>query len=280
MSLTWPLVWHLVSLPQINMHSYTHTHRNQSVCTNKSVAHVPLPDATLWEMRRQWNVPFIWSLLMFMCVNASMCWVHVCLSNGVHSLPPGCLWCSWLAAAPGNTLSQLLCWLSRLPPPPFSGPSTGRSPCRQHTETLSYILSCEQYYTGCSCLLMAPTFTTESCSTCIEEHSWVSAAGTHGETKFFCMRKAEVPQSFHSMWWCAQSSTMSISANQWCCHSDEKRGVPSPSRLRLHGRWVNAVTTSGSLCLIWAGAKHKRHAALMITVVFKWLESQLLNHNM
>lgn len=73
----------------------------------------------------------------------------------------------------------------------------------------------------------------------------------HSETKFFCIRNAEMPQSFHRTWWCAQSNKTSRSVIQCCFHGDEKRGAPSPYRLRLQGRWVNAVTTSGSLCLIW-----------------------------
>lgn len=162
----------------------------------------------------------------------TVCCVCVFLSSGVHSLPAGCLWCSWLSAAPGNTLSPPLCWRSRRPPPRLSGPSTGRSPCRQ----LQRYSNRSSGFTGLY--------------ECV-----VRAVDTHGDTKFFCMRKAEMPQSFHSTWWCAQSSATSISVVQWCFHSDEKRGAPSPYRLRLQGRWVSAVTTSGSLCLIWAGVE-------------------------
>lgn len=142
----------LASLITSNQHTHSYTHKVK-------VAHVLLPDATLWVKSRQWNVPFIWG---FYLVNAHVCehivcWVHMLISNGGRSLPRGCLWCSWPAAAPGNTLSPPLCWLSRLPPPPPSGPSTGHSPCRQHTERQSYSLvwlgpfkaTIVHCYTGC-----------------------------------------------------------------------------------------------------------------------------------
>lgn len=65
------------------------------------------------------------------------------LSNGVRSLPQGCLWCSWLPAAPGNTLSPRWCWLSRLPPPPPSGSSTGHNPCNTDTQMVRKHFSCQ-----------------------------------------------------------------------------------------------------------------------------------------
>lgn len=76
--------------------------------------------------------------------------------------------------------------------------------------------------------------------------------GTHGETKFFCTRNAETPHNFHRKWWCAQSSSTSSSAIHCCFQGDANCGVPSPWRLMLHGLWVSAVTTSGSVCLIWS----------------------------
>lgn len=110
------------------------------------------------------------------------------------------------------------------------------------------------------------------------------ARETHGDTKFFCIRKAETPQSLHNTWWWAQSNTMSISVIQRCFHSDEKRGEPSPKRLRLHGLWVNAVTTSGSLCLIWLKGKELMNVCsigmsedknLVCKFLFVWLRNWL-----
>lgn len=110
---------------------------------------------------------------------------------------------------------------------------------------------------------------------------------THGEMKFFCTRKAETPHRFHSRWWWAQSRSTSNTCIQCCFHADENRGVPSPKWLRLHGRWVNAVTTSGSACLIWkrgdlsvkkcSKRKFKSHQQQInwITLPYRWLWAQM-----
>lgn len=71
------------------------------------------------------------------------------------------------------------------------------------------------------------------------------------EMKSFCTRMAETPQSFHSMWWWAQSSNTSRTPVHSWFHDDGVRGVPSPKRLSLQGRWVRAVTTLGSVWRIY-----------------------------
>lgn len=58
---------------------------------------------------------------------------------------------------------------------------------------------------------------------------------------------AETPQSFHSMWWWAQSNKTSRTDVHIWPHVDRVRGVPSPKRLSLQGRCVRAVTTLGSV---------------------------------
>lgn len=79
-----------------------------------------------------WNVHSVcvFTLTVFLRM---FCRGHMTVSNEVHSLPPGCLWCSWLAAAPGNNPSPPLCWPSRPPPPLLSGPSTAHTLCRRST---------------------------------------------------------------------------------------------------------------------------------------------------
>lgn len=67
------------------------------------------------------------------------------------------------------------------------------------------------------------------------------------EMKSFCTRMAEIPQSFHSTWWWAQSNKTSRTPVHSWLHVDRERGVPSPKRLSLQGRWVRAVTTWGSV---------------------------------
>lgn len=183
----------------------------------------------------------------------------MCLSNEVHNLPQGCLWCNWCVAPPGNNLSPILCWRSRLQLPlPFE-PSTGHSPCRQK-DTYEDVLIRSVWRTrrrdkNVSLLDCLGSSTSEQ----VLNFKQGVTGSTHCDTTFFWIRKAEVPHSFHSRWWCAQSNKMSIILIQWCCHSDEKRGVPSPRQLKLHGLWVNAVSTSGSLCLIWTKRNKQRN---------------------
>ena len=74
---------------------------------------------------------------------------------------------------------------------------------------------------------------------------------TYGDTKSFCMRKAEIPHKYHKILCILQSSKMSNATNMDCFHKVSKRGFPSPVWLRLQGLWIKAVTTFWSACLIW-----------------------------
>lgn len=74
---------------------------------------------------------------------------------------------------------------------------------------------------------------------------------TYWETKFFCMRKAETPQSRHKKLCRLQSRTTSSIMYNRSFQEELKRGVPSPKWLSCHGRYVRAVTAFRSACLIW-----------------------------
>lgn len=52
-------------------------------------------------------------------------------------------------------------------------------------------------------------------------------SATYSEMKSFCTKMAETPQSFHSMWWWAQSSRMSRTPVHIWPQVDRLRGVPS-----------------------------------------------------
>lgn len=82
------------------------------------------------------------------------------------------------------------------------------------------------------------------------------------EMKSFCTRMAEIPQSFHSTrWWAQSNKTSRTPVHNWL-HVDRERGVPSPKRLSLQGRWVRAVITWGSVWRICGPEEDKgQHGA-------------------